>query len=350
MTSQVHVGTEEPYDVHIGAGALDEAAGFVQRYSGAAVVTDANVGALYLERLGALAQGPVVTVEPGEASKSFATLERVLDELASAQLDRGACLVALGGGVVGDLTGLAASLYKRGVAFVQCATTLLAQVDASVGGKTAVNLSSGKNLAGTFHQPAAVFADVATLVTLPEDEFLSGLGEVLKSALLDGEAHLAALEGDADALTAHDPAALERAVERCVAFKARVVAADPREGGLRKSLNLGHTFGHAIEHLAGYGAVPHGVAVAAGIGLAFEHAERTGVLADARFAERARSLAKVLGLPSSLDELAARYGVAIDPDAMRASMRHDKKNRGGEVLLVLPVRPGEARLDVPLGA
>ena len=346
MTRTVRVGTETPYDVCIGAGVLARAEGLAAAYSRVAVLTDENVGPLYLERLGALAQGEVVVVAAGEGSKSFATLEVVLESLSRAGLDRDACLVALGGGVVGDLCGLAASLYKRGVAFVQCATTLLAQVDASVGGKTAVNLPSGKNLAGTFHQPAAVLADVTTLATLPEAEFESGLGEVLKTAILSGEADLRALEEAAPALLARDAEALARTVEACVAYKARVVAEDPLEGGLRKCLNLGHTFGHGIEHIAGYGVIPHGVAVAVGIGLAFDHAAASGILEDIALDERVHALARALHLPSTIEDLEQRYGVHVSEAELRASMSTDKKNRGGETLLVLPVRAGEMKLDV----
>jgi 3-dehydroquinate synthase len=258
--------------------------------------------------------------------------------------------VALGGGVVGDLCGLAASLYKRGIAFVQCPTTLLAQVDASVGGKTAVNLPSGKNLAGTFHQPVAVLADVATLATLPESEFESGLGEVLKTALLAGEDALGDLERDVHKLRERDPLTLERTVEACVAFKARIVAQDPREGGLRKCLNLGHTFAHGIEHSAGFGRIPHGVAVAAGIGLAFDHAAASGVLLDVALCERVHALARDLHLPSSLEEIEDRYGLHVSEVELLASMRTDKKNKGSEIRLVLPVRAGEVRIDVPFSA
>jgi len=348
MARTVRVATEDPYDVRIGADVLTEADALVERYSGVAVLTDATVAGLHLERLGPLANEEIVVVEPGESSKSFATLETVLDRLVSAGLDRDACLVAFGGGVVGDQCGLAASLYKRGIDFLQCATTLLAQVDASVGGKTAVNLPTGKNLAGSFHQPMAVLADVNVLSTLPRAEFESGLGEVLKTAVLSGEAALSQLEADAPALLEREAGALERTVETCVAFKAEVVAQDPHEGGLRKCLNLGHTFGHGIEHIAGYGVVPHGIAVAAGIGIAFDHAAATGVLEDVALAERVHALAHALHLPSSIEEVEKTYGISVAEEDLHASMQADKKNKGGEIRLVLPVRVGEMRLDVPL--
>lgn len=348
MTQVVHVATDPPYDVRIGAGVLGEVLECASRYSSAAVITDENVAPLYLDHLGDLAKGEVVVLPAGESSKSFATLEQVLDRLVRANLDRRACLVALGGGVIGDLTGLAASLYKRGIDFIQCATTVLAQVDASVGGKTAVNLPAGKNLAGTFHQPSAVFADVSTLASLPDAEFASGLGEVLKTAILSGEEALATLEVEAPRLLERNLEALAAQIETCVAFKAKVVSIDPHEGGLRKCLNLGHTFGHGIEHIAGFGVIPHGVAVAAGIGIAFEHAAAMRTLKDGGLVDRVRKLTRSLGLPGSLREIEASYGLKISDAALVDSMRTDKKNEGGEIRLVLPVRAGEMMLDVPL--
>ncbi|MFT7670349.1 MAG: 3-dehydroquinate synthase [Planctomycetota bacterium] len=348
MAQIIHVATTDPYDVQVGQDLLGQIEEFTCKHSGVAVLTDDNVADLYLERLGPLAKGLVITVAPGEDSKSFATLEKVLEQLAKAKLDRGACLVALGGGVVGDLTGLTAALYKRGIDVVQCPTTLLAQVDASVGGKTAVNLPSGKNLAGIFHQPIAVFADVTTLSTLPEDEFQSGLGEVLKTAILAGDEAISALEQDTAKLLARDPLTLEGQVERCVAFKAKVVTEDPHESGLRMSLNLGHTFAHAIEHIAGFGVVPHGVAVAAGIGLAFERSERAGILEDSQLTKRVQSLTSALGLPGTLGEVEERYGLQFADEAMTTSMLSDKKNKDGKIRFVLPVRAGEMKLGVVL--
>lgn len=345
MTRHVQVATEPPYDVQIGAGVLAQTEALASKHSATAVITDENVAPLYVERLGELAQGEVIVVPAGEISKSFGNLERVLERLSRAKLDRDACLVALGGGVVGDLSGLTASLYKRGIDVIQCPTTLLAQVDASVGGKTAVNLPSGKNLAGTFHQPRAVLADVSTLETLPEEEFASGLGEVLKTAILSGDEAIATLEADAPQLLARDSEAMTRQVEACVRFKAFVVAQDPHEGGLRKCLNLGHTFGHGIEHIAGYGKVPHGVAVAAGIGIAFEHAAAYGVLEDSALAARITQLSDALGLPNSLAAIEERFDLKIDTQALTESMRTDKKNKAGQINLVLPVRAGQMNLD-----
>lgn len=340
---RLRVATAPAYEVRIGRGllaAVAEAAGDRP----VVVLTDETVERLHGARLTGLERAPRVVVAPGEGSKSFATLERVLEALADAGLDRRSRLVALGGGVVGDLGGLAASLYMRGIEFVQCPTTLLSQVDSSVGGKTAVNLRAGKNLAGTFHQPRAVLADVDTLATLSEEEYASGLGEVLKTALLEGGELLALLEARADELRARAPEVLVDVVARCVATKAAVVARDEREAGPRKALNLGHTFAHGIEHAAGYGTVPHGVAVAVGLRLAAEYARRCGAAEDATLPERVARLLSALGLPAELAALRAR--VALPAEALLEGMRHDKKGAAGVPRLVLLERPGAPLLDV----
>jgi len=289
---------------------------------------------------------PSMAVPAGEASKRFATLERVLEFLAASDLDRSSCVVALGGGVVGDLAGLAASLYMRGIAVAQVPTTLLAQVDASVGGKTAVDLAAGKNLAGTFHQPAVVLADPETLATLPEVEFRSGLGEVIKSALLEGESALAELEGSLAAITRRDPDALAPIVERCVRMKAGIVERDPREKNERKQLNLGHTFAHGIERAAGYGAVPHGLAVAVGIVLALRAGRAVGLLADADLPERVDRLLGGLGMPRDLRSLREACGARLPAEEILAGMRHDKKGAAGSPRLVLPRAAGRVEIDV----
>ncbi|MCL4161806.1 UNVERIFIED_CONTAM: hypothetical protein GTU68_010532 [Idotea baltica] len=349
MSRSVRVAVEPNYDVRIGSGLLETVEALAPRYSRIAVITDENVAPLYQERLGKKLNEHAIVLPPGEDSKSFATLDRVLTQLSRFGLDRDSALVALGGGVIGDLGGLAAALYMRGIRFVQCPTTLLAQVDASVGGKTAVNLATGKNLAGVFHQPDAVYADTATLVSQSDDEFRSGLGEVLKTAVLDSEEHLAQLETDTDKLLARDPETLAQVVERCVQFKSKIVSADPHEGGSRKCLNLGHTFAHAIEHIAGFGTVPHGIAVAAGIGMALDQSGSCGILEDPRLAGRVRKLARALGLPASLEDIEARTGLEFSEDAMVRAMLTDKKNSRGEIRFVLPVRAGQVRIDVVLG-
>jgi len=308
-----------------------------------AVLTDEHVGPLYRERLGL--DAPVLTVPAGEGSKSFAVLERVLDFLASSRLDRRGVLVALGGGVVGDLGGLAASLYMRGISLVQCPTTLLSQVDSSVGGKTAVNLKAGKNLAGTFHQPSAVFADTSTLDTIEDEELGSGVGEVLKSALI-GDAHLLELlERETSAVVRRDPGVLAEVVERSVRVKAAVVERDQHEAGERKKLNLGHTFAHAIEHVAGYGRVPHGIAVGVGLRLALEASSCQGWIEDGELVSRIEALLEGFDIPTSLHGLRDRYTVPLAAEDLVRAMRLDKKGAEGEPRFVLPRGIGSIELD-----
>jgi 3-dehydroquinate synthase len=339
----VRVAADPPYEVRIGRGLLGEVAGATARFSRSVVLTDAVVAPLYLGRL-----GPAWTIPAGETSKSFRELERVLEFMAKQDLDRSSCLVALGGGVVGDLGGLAASLYMRGIAVVQVPTTLLAQVDASVGGKTAVDLSAGKNLAGTFHQPVAVLADTETLASLPDREFRSGLGEVVKSAVIEGEAALAALEREKAAILARDPGALAEVVERCVRLKAGIVARDPREKGPRKVLNLGHTFAHAIERASGYGTVPHGVAVAVGVSTALRASRELGLLADAALPGRVDRILLDLGLPRDIASLRTAHPMVPEASRIAAAMRHDKKGAAGEPRFVLPKSAGALEIDVAL--
>jgi 3-dehydroquinate synthase len=304
------------------------------------------VEGLYATRLGALADAPRLALPPGESTKTLSTVERVLDLLAGAGLGRDSLLVTLGGGVTSDLGGLAASLYMRGVAVVHCPTTLLAQVDAAIGGKTAVNLRAGKNLAGTFHQPLSVLCDTDVLGTLDDHELASGLGEVVKSALLGAPGLLERLEHDAARLVAREPEALAGVVEACVRLKAGIVASDEREGGPRRSLNLGHTFAHAIEHAAGYGRVPHGVAVAVGIVLALEASRSLGRLEDADLPARVAALLGALGLPASLAELRRSCGRPLGAEELERTMELDKKVARGEVRLVLPRGVGRVDLDV----
>jgi 3-dehydroquinate synthase len=342
-TRRVRVATEPPYEVRIGRGVLRGLAEETARFTRLAVLTDDVVGPLHFAKLAEL-RAPSLAVPSGEGSKRFASLERVLEFLAQSDLDRGSCLVALGGGVVGDLGGLAASLYMRGIACVQAPTTLLAQVDASVGGKTAVDLEAGKNLAGTFHQPAAVFADTETLATLPEVEIRSGLGEVVKSALIEGEEALAALERAAPAIRARELGVFDAIVERCVRLKAEIVRRDPRETGERKTLNLGHTFAHAIERAAGYGRIPHGIAVAVGISMALRGSRVCGRLEDEALPARIDRLFEDLGLPGG--DLPDLPGTA----EILAAMRHDKKGSTGKPRFVLPRSAGNIEFDVAIDA
>ena len=348
MPQTIDVATARPYRVHVGPGLLGRVAGEAAAgRTGVAVLSDSNVAPLYGAALEDLDPSLRLEVPAGEGSKELGVLGDLLERMAAAGLDRGSLLVALGGGVVGDLGGLAAALYMRGIDCVQCPTSLLAQVDSSVGGKTAVNLAAGKNLAGTFHQPLAVYADTATLATLPPEEFRSGLGEVVKTALLAGEPLLGLLEREAPRCRPDaDPELLTRVVSACVAHKSSVVAADEREGGPRKSLNLGHTFAHAIERAAGYGTIPHGLAVAAGLGLAARLGRTLGLLTEPALPERIDGLLAALGLPRNLAELQRRHGLRLEPGPLEEAMRRDKKSAGGELQFVIPVEVGRVALDV----
>jgi 3-dehydroquinate synthase len=341
----VRVATEPAYDVRIGRGLLSQVAASTPGAARSAILTDENVARLHRRGLIGLEDVPSFSIAPGEDSKRFAILERVLDFMAERGLDRSACLVLFGGGVVGDLGALAASLYMRGVDFVQVPTTLLAQVDSSVGGKTAVNLRAGKNLAGTFRQPSLVIADTQTLATLSEAEYRSGLGEVVKSALIAGEDLLALLERERAAIMKRDADVLAEVVECCVRTKAAIVERDPNELGERKKLNLGHTFAHAIEHVAGYGRVPHGVAVAVGLTLALETSRDAGVLRDLELPARVERLLTSLGLPSHLKQLRSGGARELEPRALHAAMRVDKKSRGGEPRFVLVESAGRVTVD-----
>ncbi len=343
-------GDAAPYDVTVGPGVAAQgpalAAGFAAD-GRTALVADERVLGLHGAPGGF--DAPALSLAGGEQVKTFPVLEQVLDFCAASKLSRGSVLLAFGGGTIGDLTGLAASLFKRGLSVVQIPTTLLAQVDASVGGKTAVNLASGKNLAGTFHQPSAVLCDTTLLGTLSDGEYESGLGEVLKTAILAGEDELSTLEACAAALLARDPEALQGTVTMCVRTKARVVASDPLERGPRRSLNLGHTFGHAIEHAAGYGQVPHGVAV--GVGLALAARASAMVMGSPNaLVERTMDGLRHFGLPATMDELRSRYGLgaALQTDALISGLGHDKKGAVGAPEFVLPTRPGHVELGVAL--
>lgn len=343
----VTVATEPAYTVQIGPDVLAGLGSVVAAFSKAALVADERVVELHGERLEKL-DATRLELTGGEDVKSFSALEATLDFLVRSGLDRGSCVVAFGGGSITDLAGLAASLFMRGIAVVHVPTTLLAQVDASVGGKTAINLAAGKNLAGTFWQPRAVFCDTGLLATLPAGELRSGLGEVLKSALIGGPAALEVLERNVDSALAAEPSATAELVATCVAIKAGIVAADPHEGDRRRVLNLGHTFAHAVEAAAGFGRVPHGIAVATGIGLAFEASARAGLLADEALRERARDLAGRLGLPFGLGELETWLGFDLESEALIAGLAHDKKGRAAAPRFVLPVRAGELRLGVAI--
>lgn len=347
MTSVIPVGLgDRSYDVLVGPGLLSELGARVRALkpgAKAAIVTDDIVGALYgaaararLEAAGVATT--VITMPPGESTKSFAGLEALCDQLLDFGLERSDVIVALGGGVIGDLAGLAAGLLKRGVDYVQIPTTLLAQVDSSVGGKTAIDTRAGKNLVGLFHQPRLVLADLTVLKTLPDRELRAGLAEVAKYGLIDDAAFFAWCVANSSALLTQDEASLAHAVGVSVRAKARIVAADEREAGARALLNLGHTFGHAIEAATGMdGAVSHGEAVAIGMVCAFDFSARLGLCSGAD-AEAVRAGLSALGLPVSLPAMARAQGV----DAFVAAMMHDKKNSGGRLTLILATGIGAA--------
>lgn len=276
----------------------------------------------------------VVTVPPGEESKSLEQASRLYRDLVRGRLDRGSALLALGGGVIGDLAGFVAATLFRGIAFVNLPTTLLAQVDSSIGGKTGVNLAEGKNLVGAFHQPRLVVADVLTLQTLPERDFRSGLAEVVKHAMIADQELFRTLEEEADRILARDPAILQTTVAKNCAIKARVVEADEREGGLRAILNFGHTVGHALESALGYGAITHGEAVAHGMLVAASLSVGRGICPP-EDAQRLRALLTRFGL----------LGVSLpSPEALETYMLSDKKTRDGVLQFVLTLGIGSANL------
>jgi 3-dehydroquinate synthase len=348
MIRTVHVDLgERAYDVLIGPGLLDGAGArlraFVRR-DRVAVVSDQTVWGLHGARLTAsleaagLAVHPIV-LPPGEQTKSFAGLEGLCDALLALELDRGDLVVAFGGGVIGDLAGFAAAIYKRGADFVQVPTTLLAQVDSSVGGKTAIDTPRGKNLVGAFHQPRLVLADLDVLGTLPDREMRAGYAEVLKYGLLGDAAFFAWLESNGGAVLARAPDALAHAVERSVEMKAEIVIADEREAGRRALLNLGHTFAHALEAETGYGeALLHGEAVGLGSAMAFRYSAAAG-LCGAQDAERAVAAVVAAGLPARLSDLGGRRFAADD---LLRHMAQDKKAEGGRLTFILARRAGEA--------
>ncbi|HEX4778486.1 MAG TPA: 3-dehydroquinate synthase [Acidimicrobiia bacterium] len=319
----------------VGVGDLRSVARIVGDRRRVALVSQPAVAELYaetivdgLQRAGVTCD--VVTIGDGEEAKSLATIETLCRRFASSGLLRADAVVALGGGVVGDTAGFAAAVYHRGIDVVQVPTTLLAQVDSAIGGKTGVNLPEGKNLVGAFHMPAAVVVDPETLATLPEREFRSGLGEVAKYALMPQGVNVArVLETRRDDVLAREPAALEDVVRECIAIKQAVVSADPEERtGMRATLNLGHTFAHALETAGGYD-LRHGEAVAIGLAFAGQLAYATERI-DRSAAARFRDLPASLGLPVDVPD-----GDALGSDALLALMQRDKKAKGG-LTFVLP--------------
>jgi 3-dehydroquinate synthase len=332
---------ERSYPILIGTGILHDAALYAPalRDGPVVVITDTNVARLCLKPLldALAAHAPaVLTVPAGEASKTLATVEHLVGELLIRQCDRNTTLVALGGGVIGDLVGFTAACYQRGVDFIQVPTTVLAQVDSAVGGKTAVNHPRGKNMIGAFHQPRAVVADAATLRTLPRREVAAGVAEIIKYGLIaDAEFH-AWLEEHLAALLSLEAQAVTYAVAHSCRIKAAIVARDEREAGERALLNLGHTFAHAFETALGYGVWLHGEAVGLGMVLAARLAVALG-MAPADTASRTHSLVGAAGLPLHLPH-------PLDPNELLALMATDKKAQRGRLRLVLPERIGMARV------
>lgn len=327
------------YPIHIGTDLLSDSALLAQHVSGGQVmvITNETVAPLYLDRLlRALAGFDIAShaIPDGESYKNLATLEQIFDRMLAVPCSRRCTVVALGGGVVGDIAGFAAACYQRGIPFIQAPTTLLAQVDSSVGGKTAVNHRLGKNMIGAFHQPRAVVADTTTLDTLPDNELAAGLAEVIKYGLIRDPGFLDWLESNIDTLRGRDHGALTYAIEQSCRNKAEVVALDEREQGVRALLNLGHTFGHAIEAATGYTSWLHGEAVAVGMLMAADLSRRLGSLEQTEV-DRVENLLRRACLPTRPPE-------SMTPALFRRHMAVDKKVVDGRVRLILLKRLGEA--------
>jgi 3-dehydroquinate synthase len=341
---------ERPYDIHVEAGLLNKAADFLAPYARGGrllVVTDEQVAVHVWPKLAALLKTANLTVTvfklpSGEDGKSWAHLEQLTDWLLENHVERSDHIVALGGGVVGDITGLAAHIVKRGCSFIQIPTTLLAQVDSSVGGKTAINSRAGKNLVGAFHQPSVVMIDPEVLATLPKRQLAAGFAEVVKYGLIDDLNFFDWCDANLDAFFAGDAAAHEYAIVHSVRSKARIVAADEKElTGTRALLNLGHTFGHALEADTGFSdRLFHGEAVAAGMALAFRYSARLD-LCPTEEAARVAAVLKKAGLPTSLTEA----GVTADGKQLVHYMLHDKKMSGGTLPFLLARGIGQTFLS-----
>ncbi|WP_297576749.1 3-dehydroquinate synthase [uncultured Deefgea sp.] len=337
----VHVDIDHaPYSILIGEGLLQSVEPLLALLAQkrVAIVTNETIAPLYLAGLVEQLQAAGVECQSiilpdGEKYKTWDSLNLIFDALLTARAERKTTLIALGGGVIGDMTGFAAAVYQRGVPFIQIPTTLLAQVDSSVGGKTAINHPLGKNMLGAFYQPKLVLADLSTLATLPQREFSAGMAEVIKYGLIDDLEFLVWLEENIDALMARDVDLIAYAVERCCQNKARIVAADEKETGQRALLNLGHTFGHAIEAGLGYGVWLHGEAVAAGMVLAV-HASRALGHLQAADVDRVINLLQRAGLPV--------ISPALGGERYKALMAQDKKVDAGRIKFILLRQLGEA--------
>jgi 3-dehydroquinate synthase len=334
------------YDIHVGPGLLAEAGRLIAplAHGPLPVVTDANVAYLHLDRfLGVLEEAGLdarpITLDPGEGTKSFFWLEKLIAELLATGVDRGGLIVALGGGVIGDLTGFAAGVLKRGIAFAQVPTTLLSQVDSSVGGKTGINVPEGKNLVGVFHQPKIVIADTDVLGTLPKRQLLAGYAEVMKAGALGDADYFAWLEANATRALHGEHDAIVHTVAHACRMKAGIVERDEHESGERALLNLGHTFGHALETATGFSdRLFHGEGVAIGTALAFQLSVKLG-LCPPQDAARVVAHLKTVGLPSAIGDIA---GERPSPEVLLAAMAHDKKIKDGKLIFVLARGIGKA--------
>jgi 3-dehydroquinate synthase len=357
MSETIRVGLgERSYDIHVGAGGIARAGELLKPFARGTVpiVTDRHVAMLHLAPLIASLHGAGIktsqhVIEPGESSKSFPGLERLSSELLQTGIDRGGLIIALGGGVIGDLTGFAAGVLKRGIDFAQIPTTLLAQVDSSVGGKTAINTPEGKNLIGLFHQPRVVIADTTVLKTLPKRELLAGYAEVMKYGALGDAAFFDWLEKNGTAALAGDAKAMDYTVAQSCRMKADIVARDERETGDRALLNLGHTFGHALEAATGYSQrLLHGEGVAIGTALAFRLSAQLG-LSPATDAERIERHLHAVGLPAAIGDIS---GPRPPADLLLEHMAHDKKVKDGKLTFILVRGIGKAFVtrDVPMDA
>ena len=339
ITVTVDLG-QRAYPIHIGPALIDRTDLFEPHIRGksVAIVTNQTVAPLYLARLEAtlasLGKTVIRIVLPdGEVHKTWETLNRIFDKLLAERADRKTTLIALGGGVIGDMTGFAAASYMRGVPFIQVPTTLLAQVDSSVGGKTGINHPLGKNMIGAFYQPQAVIADSSVLRSLPPRELAAGLAEVIKTAAIADHAFFSWIEANIEALSAYDEAALSLAVRRSCELKAKVVGEDEREGGVRAVLNFGHTFGHAIEAGLGYGEWLHGEAVGCGMVMAADLSTRLGLLSESS-RDRLVKVTREAKLPTRAPALGEERYIDL--------MRVDKKAEGGEIKFILLKKIGEA--------
>lgn len=333
--------TSRAYDVHVGCSILDDAGQLIREAAGghtAAIISDSHVAPLYAKRVRSSLEAAgyrtvLLTFPAGERHKRFSTLENLLEGLAEAELSRDDVVVALGGGVTGDMAGLAAALYLRGIQVAQIPTSLLAMVDSSVGGKTAVDLEAGKNLAGAFFQPSVVIADVECLHTLSHELFTDSCGEVIKHGVLADEGLFDKLCARPINSDGYDDAELARIIARNVEIKRDVVNADEQEHGLRQTLNLGHTLGHAIESASNY-ALGHGTSVAIGLCCVARAAERLGQ-SEAGTSQRIEAICAAHGLPTA---------TALDPDTVMRYATHDKKRHDQTVNLIVPVRIGEVEI------